>query len=71
MRAFSHLLCTVRSDKFSRAAISAKENPQKNLHVYQFSKLRVDFGELIQGIADQREFFGVNPILACVGFERG
>ena len=30
MRAFSHFLCTVRSDKFSSAAISAKENPQKN-----------------------------------------
>ena len=30
MRAFSHSLCTVRSDTLCRAPISAKENPQKN-----------------------------------------
>ena len=30
MRALSHLLGTVRSDKFSRAVISAKEKPQKD-----------------------------------------
>jgi hypothetical protein len=30
MHAFSHFRCTVRSDTFDKAAISAKENPQKN-----------------------------------------
>jgi hypothetical protein len=30
MRAFSHILFTVRSDSFRMAAISAKEKPQKN-----------------------------------------
>src|SRR6266481_4182600 len=42
----------------------------EEFHVDQLSQLRLDFRQLIQCIADRREFFSVNRILAWVGFER-
>ncbi len=42
----------------------------EEFHVDQLSQLRLDFRQLIQCIADRREFFSVNGILAWVGFER-
>src|SRR5258705_7687261 len=42
----------------------------EEFHVDQLSQLRLDFRQLIQCIADRREFSSVNGILAWVGFER-
>src|SRR4029077_10437011 len=47
-----------------------KREPTEKLQVDQLSKLRLDFRQLIEGIADRRELFGVYRILNNIGSER-
>src|SRR5580765_523372 len=42
----------------------------EKLHVHQFGKLRLDFRQFIQGVADRREFLGVDGILVKIRLER-
>jgi hypothetical protein len=46
-----------------------EREPAEELQVDQFSELRLDFRQLIQGIADCREFFGVDKVFAWLGLE--
>ena len=46
-----------------------ESQPTEELQVDKFSKFRLHLRQLIQRIADGREFFRVDEILACVGFE--
>ena len=48
----------------------AERKPTEEFHIDQLSQLGLDFSQLIQCIADRREFFSVNRILGRVGFER-
>src|SRR5215469_7270246 len=47
-----------------------ESQPTEELQVNKFSKFRLHLRQLIQCIADAREFFRVDEILDCVGFKR-
>ena len=53
MRAFSHLPLYGPFRQLPQGGDFGEREPAEKLHVDQFSKLNVDFGELIQRIADR------------------
>src|SRR5215469_5701709 len=47
-----------------------ESQPTEELQVNKFSKFRLHLRQLIQCIADGREFFRVDETLDCIGFKR-